>query len=141
MPFDPLPPATILVVDDEEAILRLLSRFLTHIGYTVLEATSAERALASIRYREHPVDVVLTDVVMPGMDGVHLAAELLKECPGPSVLLMTGQLPDGVERLQVGTRIVPVLRKPLDLDQLQEVLRLALEPLPPETEEPPLQAG
>jgi len=130
VPTEASPPAVILVVDDEDAVNRLVSRYLTHLGYRVLEACSGEEALAVVRRQRPPIDLVLSDVVMPGMDGVALAARLLARCPGPSVILMTGVLPEEVERLSVNGQIVPVLRKPLNLDQLQNLLRVTLEGFP-----------
>jgi two-component system cell cycle sensor histidine kinase/response regulator CckA len=130
VPTDPLPPAVILVVDDEDAVNRLVSRYLTHLGYQVLEACSGEDALATVRSQRPPIDLVLSDVLMEGMDGVALAAHLLAHCPGPSVILMTGHLPGEVESLPVNGQIVPVLRKPLNLDQLQNLLRVTLEGFP-----------
>jgi DNA-binding response OmpR family regulator len=119
---DSLPPAAILVVDDEESVSRLVTRLLAHQGYVVLQAGSGEEAL--------------------GMDGMELAGLVLAECPGPGVILMTGQLPQEIERVNVGGRIVRVLRKPLDLDQLLEVLRATLQHfLPDDRSEPPMQAG
>jgi two-component system cell cycle sensor histidine kinase/response regulator CckA len=130
VPTDPLPPAVILVVDDEDAVNRVVSRYLTHLGYRVLEACSGEDALATVRSHRPPIDLVLSDVLMEGMDGVALAAHLLARCPGPSVILMTGHLPGEVESLPVNGQIVPVLRKPLNLDQLQNLLRVTLEGFP-----------
>jgi CheY-like chemotaxis protein len=136
-----LPPAVVLVVDDEEAVSRLVARFLTHLGYTVLQAASGEEAMALVRLRQPPVDLVLSDVVMPGMDGTELARLVLSECPGPGVVLMTGQLPREIERVNVGGRIVRVLRKPLDLDQLQALLRATLQLFLPDERDPDQQAG
>jgi CheY-like chemotaxis protein len=139
---EPLPPAAILVVDDEEAVNRVVTRYLTHLGYTVLSATSGEDALAIVRRRLPPIDLVLSDVVMPGMDGSELASLVLAECPGPAVVLMTGQLPEEVERLNIGRRIVRVLHKPVNLDHLQELLRAMLDTFPPaEPLESPQQAS
>jgi two-component system, cell cycle sensor histidine kinase and response regulator CckA len=130
VPTEALPPAVILVVDDEDAVNRLVSRYLPHLGYQVLEACSGEEALAVVRRQRPAIDVVLSDVVMPGMDGVALAARLLAQCPGPSVILMTGQLPEEVERMDLNGQTVPVLRKPLNLDQLQYLLQVTLEGFP-----------
>lgn len=141
MPSEPLPPAVILVVDDEEAVSRLAARFLTHLGYVVLQAGNGEEALAMVRRRQPPIDLVLSDVIMPGMEGIELAAWVLAECPGPAMLLMTGQLPQEIERVNVQGRIVRVLRKPLDLDQLQELLRDTLQHfLPDDHRKPPQRA-
>lgn len=130
MSSEVLPPAVILVVDDEDAVNRLVSRYLTHVGYRVVEACSGEEALAIVRRRRPRIDLVLSDVVMPGMDGAALAELILARCPGPSVILMTGQLPEEVERMKVNGQIVPVLRKPLNLDDLQHLLHVTLEGFP-----------
>ena len=71
---------------------------------------------------------------MPGAGGVELAATLLSRAPGPSVILMTGALPEEVQRLDVNGQVVRVLRKPLDLDEVQQVLRITLEGYPAEEE-------
>jgi two-component system, cell cycle sensor histidine kinase and response regulator CckA len=142
VPTETLPPATILVVDDEPVVSRLVSRYLTHIGYQVVEASSGELALGVVRRRRPPIDVVLSDIVMPEIDGLELAAAVLAESPGPSVLLMTGQLPEGVERIEVGRRIVQVVRKPLNLDGLRELLQVILDGYPPDAPaEPASYAG
>jgi CheY-like chemotaxis protein len=85
------------------------------------------------------IDLIVSDVVMPGGSGIDLAASVLARVPGPSVILMTGQLPEEVERLDVGGQMVRVLRKPLDLDELQQVLRVTLEGYPADDEMDPTQ--
>jgi two-component system cell cycle sensor histidine kinase/response regulator CckA len=125
-------PAVILVVDDEAAVNRLVTRYLSHLGYRVLEARSAAQALTLVRAQDPRIDLVLSDVVMPGVGGVELATVLLSRVPGPSVILMTGTLPPEVERIDIDGQVVRVLRKPLDLDELQQVLRLMLEGYPAE---------
>ncbi len=133
--MDNQPPAVILVVDDETAVNRLVTRYLSHLGYRSLAVTSAEEALAMVRLGRR-IDVVLSDVVMPGLGGAELAAAVLSRAPGPSVILMSGMLPPEVERLSIGGQIVRVLRKPLDLDELQQVLRVTLEGYPADDEAP-----
>jgi CheY-like chemotaxis protein len=128
------PTAVILVVDDEAAVNHVVTRYLSHLGYRVLDATSGVEALEIVRRQEPRIDLVLADVVMPGLTGVELAGTLLSRVPGPSVILMTGALPEDVERLEVGGQIVRVLRKPLDLDELQQVLRITLEGYPADDE-------
>jgi CheY-like chemotaxis protein len=138
--FDP--PPTLLVVDDEPVINLLITRYFSHLGYRVLAATSGEEALEVVRRRRPPIDLVLSDVVMPGMDGRELAASLLAEIPGPAVVLMTGQLPDELERVSIRGHIVRVVHKPLDLDNLAALLGRLLPPLPPADDlDPPLRIG
>jgi two-component system, cell cycle sensor histidine kinase and response regulator CckA len=132
VPTDTEPPPVILVVDDEPAVNCLVTRYLSHLGYRVFDADSAAEALAQVRRQEPRVDLVLCDVVMPGVGGVELAEVLLSRAPGPSVILMTCQLQKGIERLDVNGQTVRVLRKPLDLDELQQVLQVTLEGYPAE---------
>jgi two-component system cell cycle sensor histidine kinase/response regulator CckA len=129
------PPPVILVVDDEAAVNRVVTRYISHLGYTVLDAGSAAEALAMVQRQQPRIDLVLSDVVMPDVSGTDLAAALLSRAPGPSVILMTGVLPQEVERIYIDGQIVRVLRKPLDLDELQQVLRVTLEGYPAEEAE------
>lgn len=122
---------TILVVDDEEAVSRLLVVFLRHVGFRVLEARSGEQALRIIRDRHPPIDLMLADLRMPGMSGLELAALALCECPGPQMILMGCQAEDSVRRTRIHGHIVPVLPKPLNLDALLQRLQIVLPPLPP----------
>lgn len=141
MPPDIDPPAVILVVDDEPAVNRLVTRYLSHLGYTVLDAGSAAEALERVRRRMPRIDLVLSDVVMPDVGGIELATALLSRAPGPSVILMTGALLPEIEHIDIDGQIVRVLRKPLDLDELQEVLQVTLEGYPAEEADAVDRAG
>ena len=134
---EPVAPATILVVDDDEVVARLVTRFLRHVGYTVLEATSGDQALDIVRQRRPPIDLVLSDAELRGLggkEGMVVATALLAEWPGPQVILVAGPLSGAVESLEVHGRQVRVLPKPLDLDELQDVLRVMIPTLPPAEE-------
>jgi PAS domain S-box-containing protein len=81
---------TILVVDDEEDVRRLVSAILKSNGYDVLEANAAAAALAAYEKNAHKIDLVLTDIVMPQMNGFELGRELAARRPAPKVLYMSG---------------------------------------------------
>ena len=87
--------ATILVVDDLDMIRRMLTRMLTLAGHLVLEAADGAEALALLRSRPAPVDLVLTDVLMPRMNGTELARHVLQEFTGTRIMLMSAYLPEG----------------------------------------------
>jgi DNA-binding NtrC family response regulator len=123
-------PAVILVVADEDAVNELITRYLRHLGYRVLEVASAAEALDVVQSRRPRVDMVLSDLSTPDLDGVTLAGRILARCPGPSVILMSRRLTVDSERLRINGQIVPILRKPLDLDRLQSLLRVTLEGFP-----------
>src|SRR5690349_18994608 len=95
---------TILAVDDEPLVRTLVATVLEDNGYAVLTADSGACAMAVFREHSEEVDLLISDVVMPGMDGPSLAAELRTQRPDLKVLLMSGycepeQLSHGFEFL------------------------------------------
>lgn len=87
---------TILVVEDEASILLMVQRILGTLGYRVLTAASPAEALRLASEEQGPIDLLITDVVMPGMNGRELAAELRAICPGLRCLFMSGYTGDVV---------------------------------------------
>ena len=81
---------TILVVDDEEGVRKLVSAVLRSNGYEVLEAGTGGAALAIYEKNSHKIDMVLTDIVMPQMNGFELGRELTGRTPGLKILYMSG---------------------------------------------------
>ncbi|WP_439814234.1 response regulator [Zavarzinia sp. CC-PAN008] len=79
---------TILLVEDDATVRRGLSRALATAGYTVVEAEHGAAALEQLEV--HKVDLVLTDIVMPGIDGLALVAELNSKRPGLPIVTMSG---------------------------------------------------
>ena len=121
----------ILVVDDQEGVRGLLRRELTDRGHTVLEAADGAEGLHLVRRRNGAVDLILSDVVMPQMNGTELATRIGVEFPDVPVILMSAFTPAGVARVGVGDSLVPVLQKPFEPTQLAELVQLALEhPVP-----------
>jgi signal transduction histidine kinase/CheY-like chemotaxis protein len=84
------PNATVLLVDDEPTLRSVIRRSLVREGYEVLVAEDAQRALALARAHVAPIQMLITDVVMPGMSGLDLARQLLRERPNLSVLFVSG---------------------------------------------------
>jgi hypothetical protein len=88
---EPAPgPATILVVDDDDGLRALASLVVAEAGYQVLAAGSAAEALELASQERGPIELLVTDVVMPGMSGPELARRLASDRPGLHVLYMTG---------------------------------------------------
>jgi DNA-binding NtrC family response regulator len=113
----------ILIVDDDPGTLQSLSRALALEGMTALSASSASRALERL---EEGVDAVLSDVVMPEMDGLTLLARLRERAPDLPVVLMSGQatLETAVQATRLGA--LDFVEKPVSLDRLLLTLRNAL---------------
>ncbi|MEN9630269.1 MAG: hypothetical protein RJA10_3497, partial [Pseudomonadota bacterium] len=112
------PRATVLVVDDHDVQRLIVRRTLGKLGYQVFEAASAEEALA--RMAERPVDIVLSDWVMDGMDGTELCQALRAQADRPYVYFILMSSRDSREDLLAGMSAGAddFLRKPLDVDEL-----------------------
>ena len=127
---------TVLVVDDEQDILILLKMMLETHGYRALLARGAEAALRFLRHDELVVDLLLTDVVMPGMNGTELARAVRELRPDLPILFMSGFVDTEAVRLKVWDDAVSLLKKPFTeeafLGKVREILGAA--PLPAHTE-------
>ena len=108
---------TILIVEDEDAVRLFGARALRNKGYKVLEASSGEKALDVLR-SEEGIDVLVTDVVMPGMDGATLARLVRMERPSIQVILMSGYAEDVALGDFSGEDGIHFLPKPFSLKQL-----------------------
>lgn len=115
---------TILIVDDELNIRRVLERAFAKEGYQVHTAEGGHQALRILD--ETPCDLMLTDVVMPDMTGLELLKRARKKHPNLQVILMTafGTIPTAVEAMRSGA--YDFLTKPLDMELLRKVVRNAL---------------
>ncbi|HWA15062.1 MAG TPA: ATP-binding protein [Gemmatimonadales bacterium] len=102
---------TILIAEDEQQVRELTCRLLREAGYAVLAAADGEEALQIARGHSGPIDLLLTDVIMPRLSGDELAARLLVSRPGVPVLFVSGYANEalGIEGMRPGTRY---LQKP-----------------------------
>ena len=117
--------STILVVEDEPALLMVVSETLRDAGYVVWEAGDGEAALRIIK--THPdIELLITDVKMPGMSGYQLADAGLALRPELKVMLMTGYAQDPVPR-KISQAGIQVLHKPFDFDKLPDFANRILE--------------
>jgi two-component system cell cycle sensor histidine kinase/response regulator CckA len=111
-------PQTILLVEDEPSLRKLTRRTLVEAGYTVLEAADATEAMEVARRSGSPVDILLTDIVMPGMNGHELAGQLSPGRPDMKVLFMSGYTDGAVATHGVLKPGTTILRKPFSRDTL-----------------------
>ncbi len=103
---------TLLLVEDEDSVRRLTRRALENFGYQVLEASGGEEALALARARGGQIDLLITDVVMPGMSGAQLAERLAAEYPHLRVLFVSSYIDDEIVRHGVVEGSHSFLQKP-----------------------------
>lgn len=118
---------TVLVVEDEEALRELAKRLLQRQGYTVVAAADAAEAL-SIFAGNPAIDVILTDVVMPGASGPELTKQLIEQRPGLKVIYMSGYTEDAIVQHGVLKPGIAFLNKPFTSDTLVGAIRDVLEP-------------
>lgn len=115
---------TVLVVDDEEAVLRILGQWVAHLGYSLRTADSAEAAIAELE--RGAVSAALCDVRMPGRDGLWLVDQIRARFPSVAIVLVTG-----LDELDAGVTLRPgvvgYVTKPFERDTISGALRSAVE--------------
>jgi two-component system, OmpR family, response regulator MprA len=116
--------ATILLVDDEDSIQKLLTYPLEHEGFQVVQARDGEEALA--RFDEHEVDLVILDVMLPKLDGLEVCRRLRADGNRVPVLMLTARdaIEDRIDGLDAGAD--DYLVKPFDVGELKARLRALL---------------
>ncbi len=120
------PDITVLIVEDEDRMLRLAAEAFLDLGYSVLQADSPALALRIIAERPD-IDLLFTDVVMPGMSGRALAEEALRRRPGLKVIYTTGFSRNAVIHNGVLDRDCNFLAKPFTIEQLARKVHAALK--------------
>jgi PAS domain S-box-containing protein len=118
---------TVLIVEDEEGVKRVARRFLENRGYTVMEAASGEEALRLCQEYTKSIHLLLTDVVMPGMNGRQLAERLTGLYPEMKVIYMSGYSDETVGRHGVFGPDMILLQKPFTPVALVSKVREALD--------------
>lgn len=117
---------TLLIVDDEEMLVELVCRMVRRRGFDTVTATNATEALQIYEERASEINLVITDLMMPGMDGRALAAELLTRNPALRILVSTGYSAssDLSDVESIGIR--GVVLKPYQSEQLLAMVDRAL---------------
>ena len=118
---------TILLVEDEVGLRALTRRLLERHGYTVLEAGTADAALALARAHVGPIQLLLADVVLPGASGPTLAGELLSRRADLKVLFMSGYTEDAIVHRGVLAPNTAFINKPFSGDNLAAKVREVLD--------------
>ena len=118
----------VLVVEDEDAVRELTVRLLTHCGYTVTAAADGQQALQAAKRMEKPVDLVLSDVIMPGLSGPALVKRLREMWPDVRVLFCSGYTDGELSRHDLSlSGTVDLLSKPFSLESLTRRVRQAID--------------
>ena len=116
-----------MVVEDEPAVRKLAVQVLTECGYQVLDAGDGREALEVGQQHEGPIHLLLTDVVMPHMNGKELAERLRAQWPELRVLYMSGYTDHVIAREDIEAGDVALLSKPFSMRSLTEKIRAMLD--------------
>ena len=119
---------TVLLVEDEDAVRRLMNRFLEREGYQLLEARNAAEAEAIAEVYQEPIHVLITDVLMPGMTGPQLDARLKALRPAMKTLFVSGYRHDVIEAHGLSRGGLNLLSKPFPAAELVRRVRMLLAP-------------
>jgi CheY-like chemotaxis protein len=118
---------TILLVEDEDQVRELAVLALKPLGYSLLAASSPREALALCQHHTGPIDLLLTDVVLPGMNGRQLYGRVAELKPGAKVLFMSGYTADAIAHRGVLDKGIQFLQKPFSLEALGRKVREVLD--------------
>jgi two-component system, cell cycle sensor histidine kinase and response regulator CckA len=124
--------SVVLVAEDEVIVRNIVCLLLHHEGYQVLSAADGEEALALAREYRGTIDLLLSDVKMPRMDGISLAEHIITERPGIRVLLMSGKISDEIRKHNIR---LPFLRKPFVPSVFRDKVRSVLSGPPAQPQE------
>jgi two-component system cell cycle sensor histidine kinase/response regulator CckA len=114
---------TILVVDDEAEIRKLVGAMVSQAGYTILTADSGEHALVLYKNNKGPIDLLITDVIAPGMSGPMLADKLTELQPDLKVLYISGYDNTHVVQKYVVEKGHALLSKPFTVEEMKNKVR------------------
>ncbi len=118
---------TILAVDDDPAMLELVGEVLTPLGYNVLFAATGEEALQVAQTGMEKIDLLLTDVVLPGIKGQELAEKILTSDPHICVLFMSGYLCPSMAYNESEKKVEAFVQKPFAPNTLVRKMRKLLD--------------
>ncbi len=118
---------TVLAVDDDPTMLELLEQVLIPLGYKFLSAASGEEALEILSENQEKIDLLLTDVILPGIKGQDLAKQSLNSCPDINILFMSGYLCPSMAHSNPDQKFDAFIQKPFCPNALLRKMRKLLD--------------
>ena len=118
---------TILIAEDEPSLLTYLTRVLEPLGYKLLTTANGREAISTSKAYNDDIHLLLTDVIMPGIDGRELSEKLCKDRPGMKVVYMSGYTHDVIAQHGVLEKGVHFIQKPVSLNKLTHAIRSVLD--------------
>ena len=118
---------TILLIDDEEMVVKITEKMLKKIGYKILKANSGYEGLKLFQTYRNQIDLIICDMIMPKMDGLELVHRLREIDPCAKVLLSSGSLIDEDEKDIVMRGFNGLIKKPYKMNDLSEKIEKVLQ--------------
>ena len=118
---------TILMAEDDDALRKMAESMMKKAGYRIITAVNGEDAMNSVRKFNDPIDLLITDVVMPGMSGKDLAEQMQKEFPGLKVLYMSGYTANVIAHQDILDRDKNFIQKPFNYEDIAYKIREVLD--------------
>ncbi len=118
---------TVLLVEDEETLLEMITRMLDSHGYTVLTASNPEEAIVLAAKHQHKIQLLLSDIVLPGMSGLDLSTHLLESLPDLKYIFMSGYSANVIAHNGVLDEGLNFIQKPFGMDDLLRKVRNTLD--------------
>jgi CheY-like chemotaxis protein len=115
----------VLVVDDHDPTRQTITRMLEAGGFEVVQASSGSEALACLSRQSEDIDMVLSDVTMPGMTGIDLSYQIRELYPAMPVAIVSGDVSE-LERSIIGRADVPFIKKPFHAESLYSAVKEAI---------------
>jgi two-component system, cell cycle sensor histidine kinase and response regulator CckA len=116
----------VLVVDDEDTTRQTIARLLEAGGFSVVMASNGDEAMARLATDGATIDLVLSDVTMPGMTGIDLSYQIRAQYPAMPVAIVSGDVSE-LERSIIGRADVPFIKKPFHAESLYSAVREAMK--------------
>jgi len=117
---------TVLLVEDDKALLKIGERILKNMGYTILAANTPEEALTLAEKHADAIRLLLTDLIMPGMNGHELAAQLKRRNPNLTCVFMSGYPSEIIAHQGVLENEIHFIQKPFSKQNLAAIMQKAL---------------
>ncbi|MCX5895689.1 MAG: response regulator, partial [Proteobacteria bacterium] len=118
---------TILAVDDENKVIRMLSDYLGGLGYNILSASDGREAVKLFTENKNHIDLIILDLVMPSMNGYEAFKEIKAIDPSTKIILCTGHAADDSIQEMLGNGVKGLLKKPYRVEDLSRAIRLVLD--------------
>ena len=118
---------TVLVVEDDPLILKMMQKILQGLGYTVMTSSAPEKTMGIVKEYTGKIHLLITDVIMPKMNGHDLAELLQSICPDLKCIFMSGYTADAIVKQGVLNKGVNFIQKPFSRRELAEIIRKVLE--------------